>query len=254
MVGYIYMTTNLINNMRYIGKHKSTQLQLNRYLGSGARIVQAIKEYGRKNFVCEVLEVCDTIEQLNAQERVWIAKYNATERNDFYNIAEGGVGSSGKVFGDSIKQAWQNDDYRQAHVQGDIKYWQDKDNRAKRTEINRNADHKSVWTEELRDAHRQKQKKVWSNTELKANQSARMKRVWADPDKIETQRQYNLGDKNPAYGKHYYVDGADNWIYCRPEDVPTGYYRAKYTWIYKDGIKVRHERGKPIPEGWGLQP
>jgi hypothetical protein len=54
-IGYIYITTNLINNKKYIGQHKSKSFDLN-YLGSGKLIVEAIKKYGKDNFKTEVIE------------------------------------------------------------------------------------------------------------------------------------------------------------------------------------------------------
>lgn len=43
---YIYMTTNLINEKKYIGKHKG-ELD-GSYLGSGTALLRAIDKYGKK--------------------------------------------------------------------------------------------------------------------------------------------------------------------------------------------------------------
>lgn len=51
MYGYIYKTTNLINNKIYIGQHKVKEEKIdNSYYGSGKLIIQAIKKYGKENF------------------------------------------------------------------------------------------------------------------------------------------------------------------------------------------------------------
>lgn len=254
MVGYIYMTTNLVNNMKYIGKHKASVLELETYLGSGAQLKRAIAEFGRDKFKCEVLEICDSLDMLNRREKYWIAQYHATEQAEFYNIADGGLGSSGEAFGRAIKQAWADPEYRSKHVAGARRYWDNAENRTKRTEINRKADHVSAWTEERRTEQQTKMQQIYSDTDLRERLKDIQKHIWSDPDRVEKQRQQNLGCNNPSHGKHYYVDGEDHWVFCRPEDAPPGYYIAKYTWIYKDGVKLRHESAKPVPDGWTLKP
>lgn len=47
MYGYIYLTTNLINNKKYIGQHKATKFSES-YKGSGSFITKAFKKYGNK--------------------------------------------------------------------------------------------------------------------------------------------------------------------------------------------------------------
>lgn len=88
-IGYIYITTNLINGKKYIGQHKSKSFDLN-YFGSGKLLVEAIHKYGRDNFISEVIEWCTTIDELDAREIYWIKYYNAVEDNNFYNLHEGG--------------------------------------------------------------------------------------------------------------------------------------------------------------------
>lgn len=44
--GYVYKTTNKVNNKIYVGKHKSNCFDEN-YLGSGTLLSSAIKKLGR---------------------------------------------------------------------------------------------------------------------------------------------------------------------------------------------------------------
>ena len=89
---YIYLTTNLINNKKYIGQHTG---ELNdSYLGSGVHFLRAVKKYGKENFKKEILEICKTQEELDLAEKKWIKKYNAILDENFYNIAEGGLGGN----------------------------------------------------------------------------------------------------------------------------------------------------------------
>ena len=55
MYGYIYETTNLINNKKYIGKRTSKKFLPN-YLGSGVLITKAIEKYGKENFTVKLIE------------------------------------------------------------------------------------------------------------------------------------------------------------------------------------------------------
>ena len=91
MCGYIYLTTNLINNKKYIGQHKSEEFDSS-YLGSGVTLQKALNKYGKENFKCELLKECYTIEELNEAEIYYIEQYNAVDSDDFYNIARGGLG------------------------------------------------------------------------------------------------------------------------------------------------------------------
>ena len=90
--GYIYITTNLINNKKYVGQHKSKSFSPNKYIGSGDYFLKALKKYGKKNFKCELLEWCNSKETLNEREKYWISYYNAVEDSNFYNLKEGGSG------------------------------------------------------------------------------------------------------------------------------------------------------------------
>lgn len=87
---YIYLTTNLINNKKYIGKHLG--LLNDEYLGSGILIRQAIEKYGKENFKKEILYIAKDEEELNIKEKYYISYYNAVEDSNFYNIADGGQG------------------------------------------------------------------------------------------------------------------------------------------------------------------
>lgn len=93
MYGYIYLTTNLVNNKKYIGRHKSSEFTEN-YKGSGKYLWNAINKYGWDNFKVEMIEECNSDEELNERERYWISHYNAVESDEFYNITEGGDGRS----------------------------------------------------------------------------------------------------------------------------------------------------------------
>lgn len=93
MIGYIYLTTNLINNHKYIGKRQKSKFDES-YKGSGKRLQVAIKKYGWENFSCEILKWCETIEELNESEKEFIAFYDAVNNPEYYNLAKGGDGGN----------------------------------------------------------------------------------------------------------------------------------------------------------------
>ena len=91
--GYIYCTTNIINNKKYIGKKVSSKFNP-KYLGSGILITNAITKYGTDKFIVELLEWCSSNDDLNNREKYYINKFNAYKSDVFYNIAMGGEGGN----------------------------------------------------------------------------------------------------------------------------------------------------------------
>lgn len=81
----IYKTTNLINCKFYVGQDSNNNLT---YLGSGEYLKRAIKKYGKENFIKEILEVCESLDELNEREKFWITNLSATTYG--YNISFGG--------------------------------------------------------------------------------------------------------------------------------------------------------------------
>lgn len=93
MIGYIYLTTCLVTNKIYIGQHKATQFEPEKYLGSGSILHKSINKYGKENFTCKLLEECNTQNELDMKEIYWIKYYDSTNPLIGYNILKGGSGS-----------------------------------------------------------------------------------------------------------------------------------------------------------------
>lgn len=93
--GFIYITTNNINNKKYIGQRKiqgdSTD---DAYLGSGIAFTEAVKKYGKENFTREIIAYTQSEEETNELEEYYIALHNATASKEYYNIHAGGKGGS----------------------------------------------------------------------------------------------------------------------------------------------------------------
>ena len=90
MYGYIYKTTNLINNKIYIGQKKSDKFLGESYLGSGKILKEAIEKYGENNFNVVLLESIDDVSFMDEREIYWIDYFKSTDPNIGYNLSEGG--------------------------------------------------------------------------------------------------------------------------------------------------------------------
>ena len=244
MIGYIYMTTNKINGKRYIGQHTADKFEPEKYIGSGNILLKAIQKYGKESFTCELIEECNSLQELNDREKYWIAYYNASHDPMFYNLTQGGIGGAGEYMSKRITERWKDTDYRNIHVRGVTAAWADPVHRAKHVAANRRVDHNAYWTKENREAHSKRQKKSWQNPELRLQNRKHQLQIWTD-EKKETQRQANIGKK-------FMTDGNGNWTCVKPELAPKGYYVASWVKIIKDGEIKLHERSKPLPEGWEI--
>jgi hypothetical protein len=106
--GYIYKTTFLETGLYYVGQHKATKFEPQKYLGSGTVFLRILhkqqrlsrkrgekwKDVWHKYFKCEVLEECDSLEILNDREIFWIDSLDARNPAVGYNITAGGLGGS----------------------------------------------------------------------------------------------------------------------------------------------------------------
>jgi len=98
---FVYLTTNLITNKQYIGDHSCDNLEEDKYLGSGKKLLwPAIKKYGKQNFSRVILEFFNTKEEaFNAQEK-YIKLYNTLTPNG-YNISLTGGFEPRKIYSQS---------------------------------------------------------------------------------------------------------------------------------------------------------
>lgn len=87
----IYKTTNLINGKFYYGAHSTLNIH-DAYLGSGTLIKNAIKKYGRNNFVKEIVGLFDSREDMFEFEELLITVVK--DNKHCYNISNGGMGGN----------------------------------------------------------------------------------------------------------------------------------------------------------------
>jgi len=183
MIGYIYKTTNLVNNKCYIGKHESSEYD-QKYFGSGKILRRSIDKYGIHNFVNEIIDTADTYEELNDKEKYYIAKYKELYGKDCYNIASGGDG------GDVFK--YQTSEEKQIFVD-------------KMTEINR----QRCGTEEFKRQLSEATKKRYSDAEERKAHSEKIRSVWSDEELRKRQ-----SDILKEYYSNHEHDCSFNYIPC----------------------------------------
>ena len=90
-----YLTTNKVNQKRYVGSHDGDFTD--GYLGSGKLLLKAIKRYGRENFTRDVLNVVSTREEAFNNEKFLIEMYKTLASEGNYNLSPtGGTECSGR--------------------------------------------------------------------------------------------------------------------------------------------------------------
>ena len=92
-----YKVTNLINGKIYIGKtnnFKKRKLEHTRYDVNNENIFhKALRKYGENNFIWEVIDECEGLDEINKLEKYYIRKYKSYKPNG-YNMTKGGDGGS----------------------------------------------------------------------------------------------------------------------------------------------------------------
>lgn len=174
---YIYMTTNTVNNKRYIGQHKGEPND--NYIGSGTAITKAIKKYGKNNFTKKILCYCNTREEADKKEKYYIKKYDAVNNKQFYNCQEGGTNGDGwecchkwmREHPKDAKKIYQQNAQR-------LKQWQ-KDNPEK---VKDNIKAFTEGSKKWRKEHPEEVEKILNNLQKE-------KRQWQQTHKEEYQKQ-----------------------------------------------------------------
>ena len=102
---YVYKTTNLLTGRRYIGSCTRPINKSKNYFGGNGQLKKDIKEFGKENFVKEILWQTEDFDELQEMEVKIIKKVNATKDDAWYNVHERyGITNYGKKFSNEHKQ------------------------------------------------------------------------------------------------------------------------------------------------------
>lgn len=240
MYGYIYKTTNLINNKIYIGQHKSSKFNP-KYLGSGKHLRNAVLKYGRENFRCELLESADTSAEMNKLEVYYIELLNARDLSVGYNIHIGGnvqAGSANPMYGRHFKKSAEAIEKTRQALTG----------RSRDADCKRRISESRI--EGLQSGIIQPWNKGKStgprSEESRKKASNTMKNLWHnDPDYMESMKlaikkktgqkrtaEFKEGQRKRAQGNtnvkgyKWYTNGIKS-VRCIPGNQPEGFYRGK---------------------------
>ena len=83
---YIGLTGKSLERRMIEHKHKSKY--------SNTRFYNAIRKYGWDNVVWSIVEECSSEEQMKEKERYYIKEFNTLDKQDGYNLREGGDGGN----------------------------------------------------------------------------------------------------------------------------------------------------------------
>lgn len=235
----IYKTTNLLNNKFYIGKHVTTDPN-DHYLGSGNIILRAIKKYDKHNFSKEIILFCKNEKEMNEKEKD-IVNESVVNNLDCYNLKIGGHGGWtiwNKT--DAAKAAREKGlaKARKAVPEINRNRWKNMTEiqKIKALNILRSYNHagkkRSIETREKMS----KSKKInnssfnthfyidgsYTGSSKSAYEEFRFKRFkcGTEPDGwilSSIWKENNKNKNNNAYGKHWYNDGINNYLYYESE-------------------------------------
>ncbi|MBQ9480002.1 MAG: GIY-YIG nuclease family protein [Selenomonadaceae bacterium] len=100
----VYLLTDTTNGKQYVGQTtKTLRERIKRHKHSDLLVDRKINAHGWENCKIEILEECETYDELNRLEQEWIAALDTLHPNG-YNLTEGGMGGPGHKLSEEAKQ------------------------------------------------------------------------------------------------------------------------------------------------------
>lgn len=244
MYGYIYKTTNKINNMIYVGQKKAKKF-VNYYKGSGKYLRRAINAYGKDNFITEILETIESDNQslMDEREQYWIKTLDATNKNIGYNIANGGL-TSCSMSGEHNPMYGKHHSGETRKLIGDkqrecqAKYG----NPAQNSEVGKKISEKlkgHTFSEKTREKISNTLKgKSYLTEEGRKRLSELGKNRRHTEEELKVMSSKLKGQNNPMYGKMWINNGMENTFINKDDPIPEGYVKGFIKNIKKHNKEV----------------
>lgn len=105
----VYKITNKVNNKVYIGiTSKGISARWKEHIynaehGCPFKLHNAIRKYGRDNFSVELIDFCNSWNELTEKEKMYIEQYKSLQDEFGYNLTEGGDGTFGRLHSEETK-------------------------------------------------------------------------------------------------------------------------------------------------------
>ena len=208
----LYKVTNTLNERFYIGKH-STRILEDGYLGSGKRITAEVNKYGKQNFKREILEFCNSEEELFLLEKQ-IVNDDLIQQDLCLNLVNGGKGSFAACNSEEgiENRKWTFKMWSKSGTKAFTKkFYEDKEFRKKQINTLKNASKKGI-----KKALEKYPEGIWKGKSHSEETKERMG---------ISHKGKHEGEKNSQYGK---------------------------MWIYnlETSESIRIDKEEVIPEGW----
>lgn len=225
---YVYKLTNLINNMIYIGVHRTDDMN-DGYMGSGTYVKRAIAKHGINNFKKDILGEYDVYKDaLNHEERLVTEDF--INRSDTYNIRVGGYGPC--IFSEEHKEK-----ISEARKK---RFREDREFAEKMLAVTRDPNRRR----KIGEAHK---KWIEDNPEL---HQERILKINKNLDKISKTADWHRGQKRGEDACINIREGINNALKDPEVRKRRSGRGSKYYHNPSTGVSKRYMSGDIIPEGW----
>lgn len=84
MYGYIFLTENLTNGKKFIGKYASVNFD-RKHFGMNPGVLSDIEKLGDSKFTVKMIRACETKPEYEAAYTAMLEQYGALSDSNFYN-------------------------------------------------------------------------------------------------------------------------------------------------------------------------